>query len=314
MKVALTGGTGFLGRAVAARLIEAGHAVVLPARGRDHALPAGAEFVPITAIEALSVQDWRGILRGTDAVIHAAAIAHIGRDVPAERYLAVNRDASARLAEAAAAESVGRFAFVSSIRAQVGPTSDLPQSEASPPRPTEPYGESKLQAERLISAAFPAATHLRPPLIIGDQPKGNLAILARLAASPLPLPFGGFDAPQAVVGRDNLADALLLALTQPSMRGETYVIADDPHPTIADMLRWMREGMGRPAWIVPVPPAILRLPAALLGKAAAFDRLTGGLAVDASKLVAAGWGPRRHPADAFRALGAAWAGRSGKLA
>jgi nucleoside-diphosphate-sugar epimerase len=305
MTIVVTGATGFLGRAIVDRLLADGHHVRAPVRGHGWDLPKGCEAVQIAALDALDVEDWRGLLAGADAVIHAAAIAHIGRDVPRERYMTVNRDASARLAEAVAALGIGRFVFVSSIRAQVGPGSVATQTEALPPHPTEPYGESKLQAERLILASCPTATILRPPLIIGHPPKANLARLARIAALPMPLPFGGLHAPQAVVVRDNLVDALVHALASDPMRGEVYVIADDPHPGIADMLGWMREGMGRPRRLVRLPPALIGLPARLIGKGAAFDRLTTGLRVDATKIRAAGYAPRQAVADAFRAIGAA---------
>jgi nucleoside-diphosphate-sugar epimerase len=292
MKILLTGSTGFLGRPLAAQLSSAGHQLVLPTR---------ADCGPL---EAMTADAWRPWLEDVEAVIHAAAIAHIGRDVPSSRYDAVNRDASAVLARASAAARVKRFVFISSIRAQVGPTSSFVQSETTTPEPKEPYGRSKLAAERLISEAFPEATHLRPPLVIGGEPKANLALMARLAASPLPLPFGRFDAPQAVVALDNLMDAISIAVSEEALTGQAFVMAEEPHPSLADMLRWMREGRGRSPLLIPVPGALLRLPAAMLGKGDAFDRLTGGLRVDSSRIRAAGWQPRSEIADVFRALGA----------
>jgi nucleoside-diphosphate-sugar epimerase len=305
MSIVVTGATGFLGRTLVERLLADGHHVKAPVRGDGRELPPACEAASITDLHALNAEGWRGLLAGADAVVHAAAIAHIGPDVPRVRYMAVNRDASARLAEAAASLGIRRFVFLSSIRAQVGPSSTAPQTEALAPHPTEAYGESKLQAERLILAACPTATILRPPLIVGDRPKGNLALIARLARLPLPLPLGGFTAPQAVVSRDNLVDAIVHALDADAMRGETYVIADEPHPSIADMLGWMREGMGRPRRLIRMPPALIGLPARLGGKAAAFDRLTTGLRVDATKIRAAGYAPRQAVAEAFRAIGAA---------
>ncbi len=299
MRILVTGSSGFLGGALMARLAVEGHDLVLPVRVGPTAVPP---------IEEMTADRWRPLLAGADAVVHAAAIAHIGADVPRERYLAVNRDASARLAEAAAGEGVRRFVFLSSIRAQVGPTSAAVQDERTPPAPTEAYGESKLAAERLIAAAFPAAIHLRPALIAGGAPKGNLALLARLARTGLPLPFAGFDAPQAVVGRDNLVDAVLLALADDAMAGQTFVVADEPHPSLAGMLRWLREGMNMPHRLFGLPEPLLRWPAAMLGRAEAFARLTGGLRVDSARLRAAGWTPRQPLAEIFRAIGREVAG------
>ncbi len=165
----------------------------------------------------MTAADWRPVLAGADAVVHAAAIAHIGPGVSYADYAAVNRDAAGRLAEAAAAERIRRFVFISSIRAQCGATSDRTQTERTKPEPTEAYGRSKLQAEGLILKALPTATIPAPALVVGPSPKGNLRTLLKLARSPAPLPFGGLKAPQAMVSLAGMADAVELALAREAM-------------------------------------------------------------------------------------------------
>jgi nucleoside-diphosphate-sugar epimerase len=249
MNVLLTGGSGFLGRALAEALAASGHGVVLPLRdmqgNHDQSHPL-IRRAPMRDLEAMRAEDWLPHLEGVEAVIHAAAIAHIGPSVRLSLYNAVNRDASERLAQAAAQADVKRFVFLSSIRAQVGATSAAVQTEASPAEPTEAYGHSKLEAERLIRGHLPQATVLRPALIVGAEAKGNLATLLRLAALPVPLPLGGLHRPQAMITRDNLIAAVLLALRDDGLLGETYVAADEPHPSVTEMLAFLREGMARP--------------------------------------------------------------------
>jgi nucleoside-diphosphate-sugar epimerase len=301
MNILITGASGFVGRALAQHLAAHGHQLTLQVR-RDQSSAFGQVLVT-PPIESITQASWRDHLAGVDAVIHTAAIAHIGADVLEERYQAVNRDAAARLAQAAAARGIERFVFISSIRAQVGPSSPVVQNELTHPAPTEAYGRSKLEAEHLISAALPAAIHLRPPLVIGEGAKGNLAAMLMVADTPFPLPFAAFSAGQAMVARDNLISAITLALTNHAMRGETYVLADDPHPSLADMLAWMREGMGRPRRLFALPQAALHLPLVLMGRRQAFARLTDGLVIDSAKARTAGWMPQVTPADCFRALG-----------
>jgi UDP-glucose 4-epimerase len=285
MRIVVTGGSGFVGRALARRLTAEGHDVVLPLR--DTSAAAGA--VPIRPIEEMTAADWRPVLAGADAVVHCAAIAHIGTSVSYSAYASVNRDAAVRLAEAAMGTGIKRFVFLSSIRAQCGATSDAVQSEKTRPEPTEGYGRSKLQAEALILKALPRAVILRPALVVGHDPKGNLATLLTLAKLSLPLPFGSLDAPQAMVALDALVDAIVLALANDAMGGETYCAAQEPHPTLAGMLTEMRRGMGRSPGLIPCPPALLAFPLKLIGRGELAERLTGGLKVDAAKLRAAGW-------------------------
>jgi nucleoside-diphosphate-sugar epimerase len=301
MKVLVTGGSGFVGKRLAKRLAGEGHEIVLPLR-QPEAVPG---VVSIKPIEEMSAADWQPLLHGVDAVVHCAAIAHIGPSVPYTAYAAVNRDATARLAEAAAKVGIKRFVFLSSIRAQCGTTSTAPQSERTKPEPTEAYGRSKLQAEALVLKSLPGAIILRPALVVGANPKGNLRALLKLAKLPLPLPFRRLQSPQAMVSLDALIDAILLALRESAMQGEVYCIAQDPHPTLASVLAEMRRGMGRGPGLLPCPPVLLSFPLKLIGRGEMAERLVGGLKVDAGKLRAAGWKPTVGLAAVLRSLGEA---------
>jgi nucleoside-diphosphate-sugar epimerase len=310
MKIVITGATGFLGRALAKRLAGEGHTLVLQVRSAD-VLPLRSfgELLVAPPIETLSVPFWQDCLRGADAVIHTAAIAHIGPSVAESAYDAVNRDASARLAEAAALAGVKQFIFVSSIRAQVGATSAVRQSETTQPAPTEAYGRSKLEAEAMIRQRLPQATILRPAVIVGPEPKGNLKTLLKLAALPFPLPFGALHAPQAMVSLDGVIDAVLLALGHPVMAGETYCLAQEPHLSLTEMLTALRQGLGRPRWLLPVTAALMTLPLKALGKSAMAEKLDGGLSVDSSKLAALGWQPQEPMSAVLQRIGAAYISR-----
>jgi nucleoside-diphosphate-sugar epimerase len=302
MKILLTGSSGFLGAVLAAELKAAGHQLVLPGR-RPVATAGGEEHPVIAAIEAMSIDEWLPLLKGCDSVVHSAAIAHIGVGCSEADYMAINARAAGRLAEAARKAGCQRFVFISSIRAQVGATSPEVQTETSPEAPTEPYGRSKLQGERLVFRVFPKATIFRPALIVGAEPKANLSLLARVAGLPVPLPFGSFQQRQAFVSLPSIVSAVKLALASPAMQGEIFVLADQPAPSLADMIGWIREGQGRSRWLFPVPQQLLRLPFALIGKGEYFNRLVSGLDVDATKLRKSGWQQAQAPADTFRALG-----------
>jgi nucleoside-diphosphate-sugar epimerase len=309
VRIVVTGGTGFVGKALAAHLAHQDHDLVLPLRRRLQAHSPSDHIKRILAppLEDMMIDDWRPVLSGADAVIHTAAIAHIGTSVPESAYTAVNRDAAARLAEAVASEGIKRFVFISSIRAQVGATSDVIQTELTPPAPTEAYGRSKLEAERLIRQWLPQATILRPVVIVGPEPRGNLATLLKLAALPIPLPFGALHAPQAMVSLDGVLEAVLMALGHPAMAGETYCLAETPHLSLTEVLTALRHGLNRPPWLLPVPTPLLNLPLRVMGKTAMAGKLSGGLAVDPSKLKALGWQPKESVSAVLQRIGAAYA-------
>jgi nucleoside-diphosphate-sugar epimerase len=193
MKVLVTGATGFVGRAVVATLAADGDEV--------HAAVRRAPSPPLQPGVAVARHgdlagpiDWAPLLAGIDCVVHLAGIAHAGPGIAEERYDQVNHRAIGSLAAAVRAAGIARIVFVSSIRAQTGPTADHLVTEADEPRPTDPYGRSKLAAERAIQRSGVPFTILRPVLIYGAGVKGNLRALMRLAALPVPLPFGALAA------------------------------------------------------------------------------------------------------------------------
>jgi nucleoside-diphosphate-sugar epimerase len=292
MKVLVTGASGFVGRAVVAALAADGDEVHAAVR---HALVAAFPHGVAVARHGDLAEpvDWAPLLTGIDAVVHLAGIAHAGPGIAEQRYDIVNHRATATLAAAACAASVARVAFVSSIRAQTGPAADRVVAEADEPRPTDPYGRSKLAAERALALSGVPFTILRPVLVYGPGVKGNLRALMRLAALPVPLPFAALTARRSLLSLANLAAAIGFVLRHDACAGETYVVADPEPLTIAEIVAALRHGIGKKPGLVAVPPALLRLALTALGRGRSWEQINGALVADARKLIAQGWRAER---------------------
>ena len=104
---------------------------------------------------------------------------------------------------------------MSSVRAQAGLAADHVITEADTPQPTDIYGRTKLKAERLVAESGVGFTALRPAVVYGKGVKGNIAALATLARTPMPLPFGSLDNRRSLLSIENLASAVELVLTAP---------------------------------------------------------------------------------------------------
>jgi UDP-glucose 4-epimerase len=301
MKVLVTGATGFVGRAVVAALAADGDEVYAAVRhAPSPPLPPGVAVARHG--DLAGPIDWAPLLAGIDCVVHLAGIAHAGPGVAEERYDQVNHRATESLAAAAFAASIARFVFVSSIRAQTGPTADHVVTEADESRPTDRYGRSKLAAERAVQRSGVPFTILRPVLVYGAGVKGNLRALIRLAALPVPLPFGALAARRSLVSLANLIAAIGFVLRHDACAGETYVVADPAPLTIAEIVTALRHGTGRKPGLVAMPPALLRLALVAVGRGANWDQINGALVADAGKLRAAGWRPERDTGDALAAI------------
>ena len=144
MLIALTGATGFVGQYLLRELPKRGHRVRALLR-RPIAMPS---YITTATIGDLRhPQNMMTALEGVDAVIHSAGIAHATSGVPEDDYRAINTAGTVALALASRRSQVKRFVFLSSIRAQCGPTADTVMTEGLEPKPTDAYGRSKLAAE-----------------------------------------------------------------------------------------------------------------------------------------------------------------------
>jgi UDP-glucose 4-epimerase len=300
-RILVTGASGFIGRAAVAAFAREGHAVRAAVR-RPPAEPFDAEVETVVHTDLTQQVDWTPVVAGCDAVVHLAGIAHSRLGTPQSLYDRVNRAATAELAAAAAQAGVGRFVFVSSIRAQSGAAADHAISERDPARPTNPYGRSKLAAEDAVRAAGVPFTILRPALVYGVGVKGNFALLLRAASSRWPLPVRDFSNRRSMLALENLLSAMNFVLSAPATAGETYVVAD---PGIAlrlsDIISTLREAQGRRAFVIPLPSQYLEIPLRIVRARGVWERFGGNLRVDSSKLLAAGWHP---PLDTRHGLSA----------
>jgi len=290
-QVLVTGASGFVGRALVLGLAARGWWV--RAAARDVAgVPVAAGIEPLTMPDLAATADWRPLLEGVSHVVHLAGIAHSRAAIHENVYQRINATAAGEIAAAARGAGVARFVLMSSVRAQCGPSAAGPLTEEMPPTPTDAYGRSKLAAERLVFEAFGSgATVLRPVLVMGPGVKGNLAALARLARSPLPLPFGALHNRRSLLGLANLISIADFALNAEAAPGRTFLAADPEPMSVAQLVAAMRAAIGRKPGLMPVPPALLRPALAAAGRGALAQSLLGDLVADIAALAQAGWNP-----------------------
>ena len=286
--VALTGATGFIGRHLLRELPKRGYRVRVLLR-RPAALPPEATGAVVG--DLARPQNMAAALAGVDAVIHSAGIAHAMSGVPEDDYRVLNTEATVGLARAAEKARARRFVFLSSIRAQTGPTADGVLTEAQEARPTDPYGRSKLAAEEGLAALGIDWVALRPVLIYGPGVKGNMAALLRLARSPYPLPLGGLTAKRSLLSLDNLTAAVDTMLAAPEPLRRPLIVADPEPLTVPGMIAALREGLGRGPGVFPVPGVLMEAAFRALGRSEAFERLAGSLVASPAALRDLGWVP-----------------------
>lgn len=301
MRILVTGANGFIGRALLPAFIPFGHRARVAVRGSPN--PPFPPFVEVRQIGDLSQDiDWAPLLEDCEAVVHLAGIAHIGPGIGEEAYDRVNHRATVALARAAKTAGIKRFIFMSSIRAQSGPTASGILTEERAPQPADAYGRSKLAAENALREMDIPHTILRPVLVYGPNAKGNFAELMKYAATTMPLPFAGLTKQRSLVSLSGLVQAVIFALASPNAINQTFIVADSAPVSLAAMITALRQGFGREPGLFSVPRPLLRAALMLAGKGDAIDRIDGQLVASSAKLVAAGWQAMPDTASSLKSL------------
>jgi UDP-glucose 4-epimerase len=286
--IALTGATGFIGRSLVRELIARGYRVRILLR-RPSPVPLDCSSAVIGDLAQL--RNMKDAFQDVDFVIHTAGVAHAMSGIPEDDYRTLNTEATIALARSSQTMGAKRFVFLSSVRAQCGPSSAKMLSEDDEPAPIDAYGRSKLAAEQGLAKLDLDWVALRLPLTYGPGVKGNFARLARLADSPYPLPFGGLTARRSILSLENLASAMQCVLAHEQPLRRSLLVADPEAVSLPELVRVLREARGRGAALLPVPQLLLRLALQALGRSEEYARVAEPLIVSTSGLQRLGWQP-----------------------
>lgn len=257
MILALTGGTGFVGRATIERALAAGHQVRALTR-RPQPPRTGVTWVSGALDDAASLIE---LVSGADAVIHIAGVVNAPDRAG---FIAGNIEGTRQMI---AASGSRRFVHVSSLSAREPDLSN--------------YGWSKREAEELVVASGADWTIVRPSGVYGpgDTEMRDLFRLARYGLALLPPP-----GKVSLIHVEDLARLLVLLAEEPGQRA-MFEVDDGQVLTHAELSAAIGRAVGRRVLPLHLPAALLRLGA----------RLDGAVRGTGAKLTADRVGYLTHP-------------------
>ena len=246
MRILVTGGTGFTGKALVKRLIEEGHQV----RALDYKEGLKTEELRKWGTEVVigSVTDKAVVeksIQGVEVVHHLAA-AFRELNVPDTYYHEVNVGGTSNVLEAAFRQGVKKFIYCSTCGVH-GNIDHPPDGEDAPIQPADYYQATKFEAEPLVHEYFKKGMKtviLRPAAIYGPgDPERYYMIFKRVAKGSFPM-FGKGKTYYHPLYIDNLIDAFLLSMEEGKGDGQAYLIADEEYLEIEELVRKVGVALG----------------------------------------------------------------------
>jgi UDP-glucose 4-epimerase len=287
-----------VGTAVCTRLLLAGFDVTAICRNRRPKIPESSRFQSVFVRNFDDPDVAPAFLAGARAVIHLAAAVHqFGKAaVDAESFRRCNVQGTRALATMAEAAGVGRFVFMSSVKALAESSSHGPLTESHQARPADFYGISKrdaeIELERLSEISAMGIVIVRSPLVYGEGAIGNFRELVRWVRRGIPLPLAAVTNRRSLIYVDNLADFCARALETVPHRFAIYHVADQEPLSTPQLIRLVAKGIGVHARLFPVPQVILAGALRRIGRHELVDRLLGSLELDSGKAMRElGWRP-----------------------
>jgi nucleoside-diphosphate-sugar epimerase len=238
MTAIVSGATGFIGTHLVDRLVESGQEVRCLVRRAPADPNARARYEPTDfSLASLGVDD--SVFQNVDTIYHLAGAT---RAISESAFHEANVSVTERVLDRAIAAGArnARFVYVSS-QAAAGPsrravrrstTADEPLTESDAPAPIEPYGRSKLAAERAVLARGDKipVTIVRPVAVYGPRDRDFLSIF-RMTRRGIAVYPGIRDAVVTTIYVDDLVRGMISAAASPRTVGNTYFIGSEEFAT-----------------------------------------------------------------------------------
>jgi nucleoside-diphosphate-sugar epimerase len=246
VKILITGGTGFTGAALAARLSELGNSVISIDYQKGICFgelqEKGVKLMTGSITDASLVEN---AMQGIDFVFHLAA-AFRELDVSNEYYYDVNVEGTRIVIDAAFRCGVKKFVYCSTQGVH-GHIANPPGDENSPIAPADYYQETKYGGEAVVQEFIQKgmnATIIRPTAIYGPGDPGRFLMIYKWACRGFFPMFGKGRTFYHPVYIDNLVDAFIELLDFEKGKGGTYIIGDEEYLSIEDLVKKAGKAIG----------------------------------------------------------------------
>ncbi|WP_456434463.1 complex I NDUFA9 subunit family protein [Thermosulfuriphilus sp.] len=254
MKIFVTGGTGFVGRALLKALCQKGHSILALVRpGSEKKIIPGVEIALGNVLDPPAILAER--MAGCEAIIHLVGIIREfpGRDIT---FSALHVRATEHIVSAAHQAGIKRYLHMASLGTR--------------PEATSAYHQSKWAAEEIVRSSNLEWTIFRPSVIFGPEDSFVNLLAEMIRKVPLVPIIGDGTYRLQPVAVEVVAEAFSLALEMPETVGKVYEVCGPEPLSYNTIVDHIAQAMGKRVLKIHLPVFLMRLLASLLGRFAFF--------------------------------------------
>lgn len=287
--ILITGANGFVGSRLCRTLLDKGFEVIAGVRKTaDLSLLEGLDidfrYGDVCQPETLEV-----MVSGVDYIVHNAGVVKARKT---ETFFEVNEGGTKNLFEAVAAHNpaVKKVVYISSLAAAGASLDNIPRDEDDPPEPITTYGKSKLAGEKValsFSDRFKVVA-IRPPGVYGPGDKENFAFFVALSLRVKPY-LGKTGRKLQLVHVDDLCRGIALSITASTPSKAVYFIAENRSYTMKELIKILRQTVGRAAIPLYVPSAPFKVIAAVSSRILKMLNIAPMLTKEKAEELLASW-------------------------
>lgn len=282
MKVAVTGGTGFVGKAIVDELLRAGYKVRILSRRIPDKSPEGTVHIPGSVVTGEGLETF---VDNVDAVVHLVGII---REAGENTFKAVHHDGTVNILLAASRAGVKRYVHMSALGTRENAVSN--------------YHKTKFAGEEAVRASGLPWTIFRPSTIFGPGDSFINMLAQMMRRSPvIPVMGGGKGLMQPVYVED-VATAFRTALQSETHIGKTYELGGADTLSLMQIMKKVAQQIDKKPFFISIPAPMVA-PFLKLAQALGIQ-----LPITTEQLIMLGENNIRTGGDPVEALGIEWTG------